>query len=383
MLGGSATVPTGRKWRTLVSAWLFAFAGVPAWAGELTVDFLDIGQGDSILIRGGGKTVLIDAGDRGSNTVRQLQGLGVERLDLVVATHPHADHIGRMAPVLRTFEIGLYLDNGLPHTTATYAETMEAVEERGISYKTAEIGTQLRLGDEATLTVLFPTSTPLEGTRSDLNSNSVVTLLEHGEVEMLFTGDAEEPTEQALLRGELPKQIDVLKVAHHGSEHSSTTAFLRHVEPEFAVISCGVGNRYRHPREEALRRLESAGAMVFRTDLSGRITAISDGSSVEFIEQGKEDAPRVVARRPAPFTAGTPAAVVPPGPTLVETPDAPEEPAAESTDEGPPPPSPLFESEGSTTEDTDDGDTKRKRRKKKKKKKRTKPAQQRHATLVP
>jgi len=115
----------------LLSA-LLALACVPAWAGNLVVDVLDVGQGDAILVRTAEKTVLIDTGDRGADTVKQLRTLGVERLDLLVSTHPHADHIGRTEAVLRAFPVGLYLDNGLEHTTSTYAGVMAAIDELGV-----------------------------------------------------------------------------------------------------------------------------------------------------------------------------------------------------------------------------------------------------------
>lgn len=254
-----------------------------AQADPVVVDVLDIGQGDAILITTNEKRVLIDAGDRAANTVEQLQMLGVERLDLVVGTHPHADHIGAMAEVLSTFEIGLYLDNGLTHSTATYRGVMDVIRDRNISYRKAMIGIPLNVGSDATLTVLNPSHVPISGTRSDLNSNSVVLELDHEDVEMLFTGDAEEPTERALVRRGL-EQFEVLKVAHHGSGHSSSRSFLEAVRPEIAVISVGEGNRYKHPYPECLQRLAQVGAVVYRTDLSGHVRIISDGVDVELLE---------------------------------------------------------------------------------------------------
>jgi beta-lactamase superfamily II metal-dependent hydrolase len=298
---------------------LFAlWASGAARAGVVTVDVLDVGQGDAILIRGGGKTVLIDAGDRTADPVSQLKKLGVTRLDLVVATHPHADHIGRMPDVLTSFEVGLYLDNGLPHTTITYAETMAAVAQRAIPYRTAERGTEIALGDEAKFTILFPDSQgPLTNTRSDLNSNSVVMRLDHGENCFLFTGDSEEPTEQRLVADGLG-QCDVLKVAHHGSNHSSTQAFLDIVQPRYALISVGVGNRYDHPGPETLARLAASGAMIYRTDLSGSLRVVSDGTRLEVLEGTLDelDGVKVVTGPPPPpirIPASVPAPVAAPG----------------------------------------------------------------------
>ena len=256
-----------------------------ALAGELTVDFLDVGQGDGILIRGGGKTVLIDAGIKRARVADQLRALDVTSLDLVITSHPHADHMGGMEDVVRSFPIGLYIDNGMTHTTQTYESLMRAIEELDVPYRSGRSGLELKLGDEAVINVLLPGTTLLSDTRSDLNSNSVVVTLTHGEIDFLFTGDAEMPTETLLMRQSLPS-IEVLKVAHHGSSHSSSTSFLRTIHPQIAVISAGEGNRYGHPAEETLQRLDSAGAQVYRTDQSGHIRAISDGTTVELLELG-------------------------------------------------------------------------------------------------
>ncbi|MBT3219303.1 MAG: MBL fold metallo-hydrolase [Proteobacteria bacterium] len=262
---------------------------LPVWAGQLVVDILDVGQGDAILISTDEKTVLIDAADRHVDLVDQLKLLGVETLDLVVGTHAHADHIGRMEDVLRTFDVKLYMDSGLPHTTAVYSNTMAAVEDEGIPYKTAKGGTILNLGDEAIFTVLSPPPEGLlSGTRSDLNSNSVVLLLEHEDISFLFTGDAEEPTEHYLLQTGIG-EVDVLKVAHHGSGHSSTLDFLEVVHPDVGLISVGEGNRYKHPYPECLERLDQVGAQVYRTDLSGHLRVISDGSNFEVFEGRLEE----------------------------------------------------------------------------------------------
>ncbi len=254
-----------------------------ALAGVVVVDMLDVGQGDAILIQGGGKFVLIDAGDRGTNTVTQLKQLGVTRLDLVVATHPHADHIGEMADVLRTFSIGLYLDSGLTHTTSVYAEVNAVLTEKKIPRKVAVTGTSISLGSEAKISVLFPGPSPLTGTRSDLNSNSVCVLLTHEDNTFLFTGDAEEPTEYALLQAGL-QDVDLLKVAHHGSPYSTTAKFLAVADPEWGLISVGADNRYHHPSPDTIRRLQSVGAAVYRTDTSGNLRVISDGEQIEILE---------------------------------------------------------------------------------------------------
>lgn len=291
--------------RWLLLAVLLAVA-LPARAGQVVVDFLDVGQGDAILIRGGGKAVLVDGGPAEARVDRLLRRMGVQRLDLVVATHPHADHVAGLERVLRGFEVGLFLDSGQTHTTGLWDRVLTAIEEEQIPYRTARRDMTLRLGDEAVLHVLFPTPRPLRGTRSDLNSNSVVLLLDHDEIEFLLAGDAEAPTEAALLRHGLP-EVEVLKVAHHGSEHSSTRRFLAALSPAWAVVSCGEGNRYGHPDPAALERLSAAGATVFRTDRSGHVRALSDGSSLEFMEGTLPEIRRPVLVRAAPAPAAEPA----------------------------------------------------------------------------
>lgn len=260
---------------------LAALLSLCAWAGTITVDVLDIGQGDSILIRTPArKTILIDAGDGKIDVTPMIQGLGVDHLDLVIATHPHADHIGGMEEVVRALPPKLYVDNGLPHTTQTYERLMKAVEEGQIPYRAAIKGTVFNLDDGAKLEILLPGDTRIQETRSDLNSNSVVTRLTNGEDCVLLVGDAEEPTERALLDQGIGG-CDVLKVAHHGSRHSSTSSFLAAVKPADALISLGRPNRYRHPGEETLQRLADVGARIWRTDLQGRITVESTGKGVK------------------------------------------------------------------------------------------------------
>lgn len=280
----------------------------------MRVDILDIGQGDAILIRTpANKTILIDAGDGSVNVPKLLTGLGVESLDLVIATHPHADHIGGMDEVIDAFPIRNFIDNGLPHTTRTYEGVMSRVEAKAIAYRSGLVGTSFKLDDGAVLDVLFPTGTPLKDTRSDLNSNSVVTRLTHGKDCFLFTGDSEAPTERALVAAGLG-QCDVLKVAHHGSNHSSTPEFLAAVAPEIAVISVGTGNRYGHPGEETMDRLEHTGAAIYRTDLNGQITLLSDGKKITVETKGpsrlKAVAPASATSTGARATPGVPAVPV-------------------------------------------------------------------------
>lgn len=284
---------------------------VPAAAGTLSVEVLDVGQGDSILIRTPGqKIILIDAGDEPDETLHLLQSRAVDHIDLMVATHPHADHIGGMQSVVEKIPTKLFVDNGLPHTTKTYANLMSTVEKKGIQYRTAIVGQTYRLDDGATLEVLFPTGRPLRNTRSDLNSNSVVVRLRHQGNCFLFTGDAEEPTESELLKSGL-SQCDVLKVAHHGSNHSSTTRFLSVVRPKIALISAGASNNYGHPGRDTLANLHAIGAKIYRTDESGSVTLQSSEKGLEVTTKptspGSFQAPRTTRQLTTTGTAQGPA----------------------------------------------------------------------------
>lgn len=255
----------------------------PALTGKvLYVHAIDVGQGDSYLIvTPERKTVLIDAGlaEAGAQVVAFLRRLDIRELDLVVATHPHADHIGGMGYVLEAVKVKNFLDSGQEHTTLTYRRMLEAVKKHVGRLTIAKAGQKFNLDNGITLSVLGPRQPWLQNVSgSDLNANSVVVRLDYGRFSMLFTGDAEDETEARLLADEAPLAVKVLKVAHHGSRHSTKEPFLRAVKPEIAVISCGATNRYGHPTQATLDRLRRAGATVYRTDLHGDITIATNGS---------------------------------------------------------------------------------------------------------
>lgn len=319
-----------RRMLALVLGWI---AALPAMAGTLRVEALDVGQGDAILITSpAGKRVLIDASIKSADVVGLLQQRGVTGLDLAVATHAHADHIGGMQAVIEALPVKLYTDSGIPHTTQTYLDLMAAIEAKEITYRPAQRGQSYSLDDGIRIEVLGPPQIPLSNTRSDLNSNSVVMRLSHGANCFLFTGDAEEPTEGELLRGGM-EPCQVLKVAHHGSNHSSSDAFLRAVQPEVALISCGVANRYKHPGEETLDRLRSAGAEVYRTDLMGTVVVESDGKAISVRTEGKKEG------LPPPVTSFVANEGTPPRPERAEPapPATPaERPVATPTQTAPP-----------------------------------------------
>lgn len=252
----------------------------PTGPQKHVIRFLDIGQGDSALIKtASGKTVLIDAGDRDAGPVvlRELAAAGVTRLDLLVASHPHLDHIGGMAAVLDKMPVRLYVDPGTSHTTDAYRDLLAKLKEKKVPYQVMRAGKSLKLGEEATLRVLLPGETLLKSDRSDENANSLVLRLTIGTFDVLFTGDSEPETLDALMP-EITPGIEILKVAHHGSRYGTNARFLRAVEPKAATISLSARNDYGHPHPQTLSLLREDCVPTFRTDRDGTIVVTTDGA---------------------------------------------------------------------------------------------------------
>lgn len=259
---------------------------------ELSVHFIDVGQGDSTLIISGDRTVLIDAGDsEGGQAVRSyLVSQKVDHLDYIIATHPHSDHTGGIETVLESFETGTLLipvfsENGKSEDDLyAWHELNRTAEAAGIAMTEAVPGMTLNLGISS-LSVLAPS-----GDYDEINNYSVVTELVHGDNSFLITGDAETESEADMLKSGVLEDIDVLKAGHHGSSTSTGSEFLEIVKPEYAVISCGAGNSYNHPSASVMKRLGEYGVRVFRTDLQGSIIAESDGKTICFLTADKEQA---------------------------------------------------------------------------------------------
>jgi len=249
---------------------------------ELKVTFIDVGQADSILIQTPeGKNILIDAGNAADYAVIKacLDAAKVRRLDVVVATHPHEDHIGSMASVIKAYEIGkIYMPKAVT-TTKTYENLLMAIKEKGLKVIEAKGGVSIETGDSSiTAEILAPNSSSYD----DLNDWSAVVKLSYGKTSFLFTGDAEAVSEREMLAKKYNLKADVLKVGHHGSRSSTTAEFLSAVSPKYAVISVEKGNDYGHPSEEVMNRLKQAGIPVYRTDESGTIVCVSDGETIRF-----------------------------------------------------------------------------------------------------
>ncbi|HEX6655878.1 MAG TPA: MBL fold metallo-hydrolase, partial [Candidatus Limnocylindria bacterium] len=249
--------------------------------GRLHVLALDIGQGDSILaIAPGGETLLVDGGPDPDLVLRRLGErlpFWQRRIDVMVLTHPHEDHVAGLVPVLERYGVEAVLDPGREYENPSYARFVALAHAEGSSvYRLARAGQRLALG-AAEIDVLYPSAADAEAPlpEDDVNNASVVALLRLGQFTALLQGDAEAPVEAMLLERDAVPDVDLLKVGHHGSESSSTPAFLAAAHPEIALISCGVGNEYGHPHRATLEHLaEVPGLVVHRTDLEGTVEVV-------------------------------------------------------------------------------------------------------------
>ncbi len=288
-----------RAWRWLTTRWsTSAVLGVPLVAsvliwmailqlpdGKLHVAFLDVGQGDAILITApDGRQVLVDGGP---SPTALTSALGREMpfwdrsLDLLVLTHPDADHLTGLVEVLARYRVDGWLDNGRPDEDTLYAECLGLLAEGAVPRQMVAAGSRLDLGNGLVVEVLHPPAELMTGTQADSNNNSVVLRLTWGEARFLLTGDVEAEAERQLAASGQPLTADVLKVAHHGGGGSSTAEFLAAVAPRYAVVSAGADNRFGHPKPDVLDRLAGLGDVtVLRTDEQGTIEFITDGQQL-------------------------------------------------------------------------------------------------------
>jgi competence protein ComEC len=249
---------------------------------RMRVHFLDVGQGDCELIQlPSGKNLLIDASTReqAGTVIAYLHSLGINRLDIVIATHPHEDHIGGLDNVINTFEIGQVIMPKKAANTQTYKDLITAIAAKGLKITVAKAGLKLDLGQGVDAELVAPISTSYD----EVNNYSAVVRLVYGKNSFLFTGDAQTESEKQMLSSGYTLSADVLKVGHHGSYTSTSAAFLAKVKPTYAVISCGKGNDYGHPHQETLKKLANAGIKLYRTDINGTIIVESDGTNITFV----------------------------------------------------------------------------------------------------
>lgn len=248
-----------------------------AETGEITVHFLDVGQGLSILVQSEGETLIYDGGDRDTSSfvVQYLKDQQITTIDYLISSHYDSDHVSGLIGCLNAFNVEQVICSDYMHDSTLYDSFINAVTEKGLEPQHPEVGTTYPLG-----TGEFTILAPNEIDPNDSNDNSVAIKLTNGKNSFIFTGDAESSSEADMVASGIDLSCDVLCLGHHGSASSSSSAFLSATLPYYAVISCGSGNSYGHPHEEVMEYLSVMEIPVFRTDIQGTIIAVSDGSEI-------------------------------------------------------------------------------------------------------
>lgn len=250
-----------------------------ASADKMYVSFIDVGQGNCTLLRCGGKAILVDSGEVGAaqTVINYIKNLGIDELNCVLVTHPHTDHMGAMTKILYEFKIDDLIMPEIPEeiipTNKTYEKFLTAVSDNAGNVIAAKPGETYSYG-EMTLEIFAPLRD-----YDNLNDMSAVSRISYGDTSVMFTGDATTTVEKDLLKKNINYSATVLNVGHHGSKTSSSEAWLRAVNPKYAVICCGVNNDYGHPHSLITKRLEEFGIEYFETDLLGTIVFESDSKN--------------------------------------------------------------------------------------------------------
>ena len=252
--------------------------------GNLVIDFIDVGQGDSILIRQGDATMLIDGGtsECKDSLLSFLQSENIDKFDYIIGTHAHEDHIGSLDDVVNTYDFDTILFPKSSTTTKTFENLVLAVKAKNKQFTAPEVGKVYELGD-----AVFQILAPNADSYASLNNYSIVIKLAYGDNTYLFTGDAESISESEMMDKGMDLSADVLKIGHHGSTTSTSKKFLEQVNPKYTVISCGRNNTYNHPTKTTMDKLKEANIPVYRTDEEGTIECVSDGTTITFnVEPG-------------------------------------------------------------------------------------------------
>ncbi len=261
----------------VVTTYLIFNGNNPVPCDEITVHFIDVGQGDAILIDAGTIEILIDGGDKSSGVAEYLDRYVDGNLEVIIATHAHADHIGGLISVIDRFQVEQIWYDGYSAPSQTFKDFISASQSENAQIHIAQKGDIISSG-ELSLLVLSP-----QTTSSDLNNNSIVLSFSYGTVDFLFTGDAEHEAEEAMLLSSfIPvPDIEILKVGHHGSRTSSSPDFLSALTPEVAIYMAKTGNSYGHPHSETIEALSNIGAEIYGTDAHGTIIITTNGETYQ------------------------------------------------------------------------------------------------------
>ena len=243
----------------------------------LKVHYLDVGQGDSIFVElPNNETMLIDAAEsyQSENIINYLKNLNYQKIDYVIGTHPHTDHIGGLKDIINTFEIGKTYMPKVVSTTKTYESLLMAIKDKNLKINTAKAGTSIIDTDALKINILAPNNSIY----TELNNYSVVTKITYGTTKFLFMGDAEK-----LIENEIKENVtaDVIKIGHHGSNTSSSIDFIKKVNAKYGIISVGLNNKYNLPKEETITKWENSGTKIYLTSTNGTIRASSDGTNIK------------------------------------------------------------------------------------------------------
>lgn len=246
---------------------------------NLRIHYVDVGQGDSIIVEQNGHYMLIDAGTNAceNDLISYIDSLNITKFDYIIATHAHEDHIGSMDAVINKYDVEKVLFSKHTTTTKTFENFVIAVKNRGLQLYAPNVNDEF-IFQNSRFIVLAPNSQKYD----DINNYSIVIKLVYGKTSYLFTGDSEELSESEMLNNNLDLSADVLKIAHHGSKSSTSQQFLNRVSPKYAIISVGKDNNYGHPTQNIINRLISNNIDIYRTDELGTIILTSDGKNISF-----------------------------------------------------------------------------------------------------